>query len=52
MKDNEQKWKVEEAIDAFTRYKKLVGDEKIREKVIKELKKRSNEYKKLAKELD
>ena len=48
---NELKWKVDDAIESFTRYKKLVEDEKIKEKVIKELKKRSDDYKKLASEL-
>jgi hypothetical protein len=48
---NELKWKVDDAIESFTRYKKLVEDEKIKEKVIKELKKRADDYKKLASEL-
>ena len=49
--ENELKWKVDDAIESFTRYKKLVEDEKIKEKVIKELKKRADDYKKLASEL-
>lgn len=48
---NELKWKVDDAIESFTRYKKLVENEKIKEKVIEELKKRANEYQNLAKEL-
>ena len=50
-KVDEMKWKVEDAIDSFTRYKKLIEDKKVKEKVIQELKKRANEYKDLAKEL-
>ena len=49
--ENELKWRVDDAIESFTRYKKLVEDEKIKEKVIKELKKRADDYKKLASEL-
>ena len=48
---NELKWKVDDAIESFIRYKKLVEDEKIKEKVIKELKKRADDYKKIASEL-
>lgn len=48
---NELKWKVDDAIESFTRYKKLVENEKVKEKVIEELKKRANEYQNLAKEL-
>lgn len=51
MEESELKWKVDDAIRAFTEYKKLVEDKKIREKVIKELEKRSKEYKDLAKQL-
>lgn len=47
----EMKWKVEDAIRSFTEYKKLTEDEQIKEKVIKELKKRAKEYKELAEEL-
>ena len=50
-KVDEMKWKVEDAIDSFTRYKKLIEDEKVKEKVIKELEKRAKEYKELSKEL-
>jgi hypothetical protein len=49
--ERELKWKVDDAIRAFTEYKKLTEDKKIREKVITELKKRANEYNELAKEL-
>lgn len=47
----EIKWKVEDAIRSFTEYKKLIADEKVKEKVIAELKKRAKEYKDLAEEL-
>lgn len=47
----ELKWKVEDAIRSFTEYKKLIADEKVKEKVIAELKKRAKEYKDLAEEL-
>ena len=50
-KEEDLKWKVEDAIRSFTEYKKLVEDKKVKEKVIEELKKRSEEYKLLAKEL-
>lgn len=50
-KEQEMKWKVEDAIRSFTEYKKLTEDEQIKEKVIKELKKRAKEYKELAEEL-
>lgn len=50
-KEQEMKWKVEDAIRSFTEYKKITEDKKVREKVIKELKKRAKEYKELAKEL-
>lgn len=50
-KEQETKWKVEDAIRSFTEYKKLTEDEQIKEKVIKELKKRAKEYKELAEEL-
>lgn len=52
MKIDETKWKVDEAIDAFTRYKKAIEDEKIKKEMIKELKRRSKEMKNLADELD
>lgn len=53
MKDEEEmKWKVDSAIEAFTRYKKAIEDEKIKKEMIKELKKRSKEMKSLAEELD
>ena len=48
---NETKWKVDEAIENFTRYKKAIEDEKIKNEMIKELKKRSKEMKELAEEL-
>lgn len=52
MKDKEElKWRVDEAIESFTRYKKLVEDEKIKEKVKEELKKRAEEYKNLSENL-
>ena len=51
MEENEMKWKVEDAIRNFTEYKKAIENEKIREAVIKELKKRSKEYKELSEEL-
>lgn len=51
MKD-EIKWKVDEAISAFTRYKKAIEDEKVKQAMIKELKKRSKEMKALAEDLD
>jgi len=49
--EREIKWKVDDAIESFTRYKKLIEDEKIKDKVITELKKRAEEYKKLAEDL-
>ena len=51
MEENEMKWKVEDAIRNFTEYKKAIENEKIREAVITELKKRSKEYKELSEEL-
>ena len=51
MEENELKWRVDDAIRAFTEYKKLVEDEKVKNKVIQELKKRAKEYSKLADEL-
>jgi len=45
-------WKVDEAISAFKRYKQAIEDEKVKQAMIKELKKRSKEMKKLAEELD
>lgn len=53
MKEKEEmKWKVDEAISAFTRHKKAIEDEKVKQAMIKELKKRSKEMKKLAEDLD
>lgn len=49
--ESEMKWKVEDAIRNLTEYKKAVEDKKVKENVIKELEKRANEYKKIAKEL-
>lgn len=49
--ESELKWKVDDAIRAFTEYKKLVEDEKVKNKVIQELKKRAKEFNKLADEL-
>lgn len=51
VEENELKWRVDDAIRAFTEYKKLVEDEKVKNKVIQELKKRAKEYSKLANEL-
>ena len=51
VEENELKWRVDDAIRAFTEYKKLVEDEKVKNKVIQELKKRAKEYSKLADEL-
>lgn len=51
MKDD-MKFKVDCAIEAFTRYKKAIEDEKVKKEMIKELKKRSKEMKELANELD
>lgn len=51
-KEREIKWKVEEAIDAFTRYKKAIEEEKVKAEMIKELKKKSKEFKELANELE
>lgn len=50
-KDREMQWKVDDAIRAFTEYKKITKDEKVKEKVIEELKERAKEYKNLADEL-
>lgn len=50
-KEREMKWKVDDAIRAFTEYKRLTEDSKVKEKVIEELKKRAKEYKDLAEEL-
>ena len=50
-KDRELKWKVDDAIRAFTEYKKLIDDEKVKENFIKELKRRAKEYKELSEEL-
>ena len=50
-KEREMKWKVEDAIRNLTEYKKAIEDEKVKEKVIKELEKRANEYKKIAEEM-
>ena len=49
--EQEMKWKVDDAIRAFSEFKRLTQDEKVKEKTIKELKKRAEEYKELAKEL-
>lgn len=49
--EEEMKWKVDDAIRAFSEFKRLTQDEKVKEKTIKELKKRADEYKELAKEL-
>ena len=50
-KEREMKWKVEDAIRNLTEYKKAIEDKEVKEKVIKELEKRANEYKTIAKEL-
>ncbi len=50
-KNEEFKWKVDDAIRAFTEYKRLIEDKKVKEKVIEELKKRADEYKKASKEI-
>ena len=50
-KEEEIKWKVDDAIRAFTEYKRLIEDKKIKAKVIEELKRRADEYKKVAKEI-
>jgi hypothetical protein len=53
MKEKEEmEWKVDEAISAFKRYKQAIEDEKVKQAMIKELKKRSKEMKKLAEDLD
>lgn len=44
----ELEWKVDDAIEAFIRYKKLTKDEKVRNEVKKELKKRSEDMKNLS----
>lgn len=49
--EEEMKWKVDDAIRAFSEFKRLTQDEKVKEQTIKELKKRADEYKELAKEL-
>ena len=49
--EQEMKWKVDDAIRTFSEFKRLTQDEKVKEKTIKELKKRAEEYKELAKEL-
>jgi hypothetical protein len=49
--EKELDWKVDDAIRAFTEYKKLTEDKKVKEKMIAELKKRSEEFKELSKEL-
>lgn len=50
-KEEELKWRVDDAIRNLTEYKKAVEDEKVKERVIKELEKRAKEYKKIAEEL-
>ena len=49
--EREMKWKVDDAIRAFSEYKRITEDAKVRQKVIEELKKRAKEYKNLAEEL-
>lgn len=49
--ERELQWKVDDAIRAFSEYKKLIKDEKVKEKVITELKQRAKDFEELSKEL-
>lgn len=51
MKEEENKWKVDEAVRTLIEYQKLQKDEELRAKAIKELKKREKEIKETLKEV-
>lgn len=50
-KSEREKWKIEDAIRTFTEYQKIMEDKDLKEKAIKELEKRADEFKKTASEL-
>lgn len=50
MKAEEEKWKVDEAVRTLIEYQKLIKDEELKEKAIRELKKREKEIKEAIKE--
>ena len=50
MKAEEEKWKVDDAVRTLIEYQKLQKDEELKEKAIKELKKREKEIKQTIKE--
>lgn len=47
----EDKWKIDEAIESLMRYQKIISDEKMKEKVRKELKERASKMKETANEM-
>ena len=49
--ERELQWKVDDAIRAFSEYKKLIKDERVKEKVITELKQRAKDFEELSKKL-
>lgn len=49
---SEEKWKVEDAVRTLMEYQKILKDKELKDKAIKELEKRSNEMKEIAKEME
>ncbi len=50
-KQEREKWEIQDAVRALEEYQKIKKNKILMDKAIKELKKRSNEYKEIAKEL-
>lgn len=51
IKSEEERWKVDEAVRTLIEYQKLQKDEELKQKAIKELKKREKEIKETIKEV-
>ena len=47
----EEKWKIDEAIESFKRYKKIIEEKGMKEKIQKEMEKRGKQMIKEAKEI-
>lgn len=51
IEEKEDKWKVEDAIRTLMEYQKIMKDEELKKKAVKELEKRSKEMKELSKNM-
>ncbi len=50
--EQEEKWKVEDAVRTLEAYQKIMEDKKLKEKAIKLLKEKAKEYSKLSEKID